>query len=372
MKVSPMSQAKVERSVTVNNDMSWHLHFAGRLVEISANNVLKELPLHINKLKDLQDIVHCVERAHVCPGNPQTDFVEVVSKRGGATTGKNGRTVAFVDCVGEVTDVVRTTECKLLCTPKSAVSIRCKSCRQYRAQLHANKSRDQQAVSSGRIAHDSHCNFRYLSQSGSMQRFKSLQKQRKMLNTKISRLEEERKACEVIENDGVKLTEEDGADIQAVLKDKSIKVEKHFAKDSLQYILWEQQVKYNHLTNKRQMRWHPLIIRFALSLRYASSAAYRTVASTGLLSLPSERTLHDYTHWCSVQNGVILPFIQKAKRVMAQQGFQKVDYQFASIMDELKIKSGLVYRKHTRELSFISANIYYHQNITSHNTPLTH
>ena len=63
-----MSQAKVERSVTVNNDMSWHLHFAGRLVEISANNVLKELPLHINKLKDLQDIVHCVERAHVYPG----------------------------------------------------------------------------------------------------------------------------------------------------------------------------------------------------------------------------------------------------------------------------------------------------------------
>ena len=111
--------------------MSWHVHIAGRLVEISANNVLKELPWHINKLKDLHDIVHCVEGAHVCPGNPQTDFVEVVSKRGGATTGKNGRTVAFVDCVGEVTDVdgqvygqtVRTTECELLCTPKSACSI---------------------------------------------------------------------------------------------------------------------------------------------------------------------------------------------------------------------------------------------------------
>ena len=100
MKVSPMSQAKVERSVTVNNDMSWHVLVAGRLVEISANNVLKEFPCHINKLKDLHDIVHCVERSHVCPGNPQTDLVEVVSKRGGATTGKNGRTVAFVDCVG--------------------------------------------------------------------------------------------------------------------------------------------------------------------------------------------------------------------------------------------------------------------------------
>ena len=35
---------------------------------------------------------------------------------------------------------------------------------------------------------------------------------------------------------------------------------------------------------------------------------------------------------------------------MTQQGFQKVDYQFALIMNELKIKSGLVYRKHTGEL----------------------
>ena len=98
------------------------------------------------------------------------------------------------------------------------------------------------------------------------------------------------------------------------------------------------------------MRWHPLIIRFALSLKYASSAAYRTVTRSGLLSLPSERTLCDYTHWCSVQNGVMFPFIHKAKRVMAQQGFQKVDYQFALVMDELKIKSGLVFRKHTGEL----------------------
>ena len=180
-----MSQAKVERSVTVNNDMSWHVHVAGRLVEISAN-VLKEFPCH---MKDLHDIVHCVERSHVCPGSPQTDFVEVVSKRGGATTGKNGRTVAFVDCVGEVIDVDgqvygQTTKCELLCTPKSAVSTRCKSCRQYRAQLRATKSHDQQVVSSGQTAHDTHCNFRYLSESESMQRFKSLQKQRKMLNTK--------------------------------------------------------------------------------------------------------------------------------------------------------------------------------------------
>ena len=31
VKVAPMSQAKVERSITVNTDMSWHVHIAGKL-----------------------------------------------------------------------------------------------------------------------------------------------------------------------------------------------------------------------------------------------------------------------------------------------------------------------------------------------------
>ena len=57
-----------------------------------------------------------------------------------------------------------------------------------------------------------------------------------------------------------------------------------------------------------------------------------------------------YCSWCSVQNGFLFPFIDKAKRVMAQKGLGNVDNTFALIMDEMKIKSGLVYRKHSGEL----------------------
>jgi len=42
-----------------------------------------------------------------------------------------------------------------------------------------------------------------------------------------------------------------------------------------------------------------------------------------------------------VQNGVHFQFFQKAKQVMDQEGFEKVGNQFALIMDEMKIKSGL-------------------------------
>ena len=63
-------------------------------------------------------------------------------------------------------------------------------------------------------------------------------------------------------------------------------------------ILWNEQLKYNSLKDKRQMRWDPLLIRFALSIKYASSAAYQQATKLGFLALPSERTLRDYTHWC--------------------------------------------------------------------------
>ena len=111
---------------------------------------------------------------------------------------------------------------------------------------------------------------------------------------KVKKLQ--KKANRTIEREGGRLTEEDGADMQTVMADNSNTVDDEFAKDSFQHILLEQQKKYNTLKDKRQMRCHPLIIRFALSLRYASSTAYRTVTSSGLLSLLSEHTLRDYTH----------------------------------------------------------------------------
>ena len=148
--------------------------------------------------------------------------------------------------------------------------------------------------SSGRTAHDSHCNYRYLSESEKVERLQSLQKQKIVLKDKVKKLQ--KKANRTIEREGGRLTEEDGADMQTVMADNSNTVDDEFAKDSFQHILLEQQKKYNTLKDKRQMRWHPLIIRFALSLRYASSTAYRTVTSSGLLSLLSEHTLRDYTH----------------------------------------------------------------------------
>ena len=98
------------------------------------------------------------------------------------------------------------------------------------------------------------------------------------------------------------------------------------------------------------MRWHPLVIRFALSLYYSSRVAYRTATSSGFLSLPSERTLRDYTHWCSAHSGVQFEYIEQAKKVMSQEGVSEDERQFTLLFDEMKVKSGLVFRKSTGRL----------------------
>lgn len=83
------------------------------------------------------------------------------------------------------------------------------------------------------------------------------------------------------------------------------------------------------------------MIRFALNLKYLSTSAYRAARLSGVINLPSERTLADYTHWSSPHGGVQLEFIEEFTRLLP---FGQ--HHCALAMDEMKIKSGLVYNKH--------------------------
>ena len=208
-------------------------------------------------------------------------------------------------------------------------------------------SRDQPSTSN-RTAHDSHTNYRYLSKEETIQRANNIQKQKRKLLVNCRILEA--KVQDLIDRDGIILSETDTIDVGTVFDDASSQVMADFPEDSFQRILWEQQKQYNSLRDKRQMRWHPIIVRFALSLRYASTSAYRAVTKCGFLSLPSERTLRDYTHWCSVHNGIQVPFIQQMKKELDRQGIVGTKRVLCLLMDEMKIKSGLVFSKSTGEL----------------------
>lgn len=82
--------------------------------------------------------------------------------------------------------------------------------------------------------------------------------------------------------------------------------------------------------------------RFALNLKYLSSSAYRAVRQSGVINLPSERTLVDYTHWSSPHSGVQLEFIEKFLTMLNDHAPSGHNHCTLS-MDEMKIKSGLVF-----------------------------
>lgn len=77
-----------------------------------------------------------------------------------------------------------------------------------------------------------------------------------------------------IEEEGIELMEEDIDDLSEVFAQADKETTK-LTREHFQRVFWEQQREYNKLGNKRRIRWHPLMIRFALNLRYLSSSAYQ-------------------------------------------------------------------------------------------------
>ena len=113
--------------------------------------------------------------------------------------------------------------------------------------------------------------------------------------------------------EGVTLQDDDVDDMLSISKDISPIVDKHFPTDSPQNIFWKQQIDFNSLKEKKQMKWHPFTLRFALNLKYLSTSAYRALNKSGIIHLPSERTLRDYTHWTKPHSGVSIEFIEELK-----------------------------------------------------------
>ena len=54
---------------------------------------------------------------------------------------------------------------------------------------------------------------------------------------------------------------------------------------------------------KMGIRWHPLFIRWCLNIMLISGKAYEVMRESGLICLPSRRTLRDYTHWHKIKHG---------------------------------------------------------------------
>ena len=140
--------------------------------------------------------------------------------------------------------------------------------------------------------------------------------------------------------------EKNGIQVQDSLSDvllRTMKEQNHFIEDqfpagSFRRLFWDQQFQAARTKDTRQMRWHPCMVRWCLNLKLLSSAAYHSLRSSGFLTLPSERTLRDYTHFIKSQAGFssdLDQFVADEARIDQLPEWKR---HVVVVLDEMKIK----------------------------------
>ena len=110
---------------------------------------------------------------------------------------------------------------------------------------------------------------------------------------------------------------------------------------------WQEQMKLLQ-SSKMGRRYHPQVIRFALSIHSKSPSAYRELRDSGALVLPSERVLRDYKNYFKPKAGINKENVESLCGKTSS--FSPVQRYVAVVMDEMKVQSNLVFDKVSGDL----------------------
>ena len=279
-------------SLTVKADLSWSLYVNGQEVLPSNCTALVSFPSVLDHTS-LSKLLTMLDKLQVCPGHPDTHFVRMLRAKKGKVISPDGKVVCFVHSTpvefnGEVyQETLRLTECELLSS-----FTKCSVCKSYRGTLRSMYHRwsNKLQVSSDS---SSYTNERYLNTPEKKMKMCRLKKKARTAVQVISKLRE--KVSYLTRNHGEVLDKNMETDLLAIMRENAEKVKSTYAEGTFARLFWDEQFKAASLNDKRQIRWHPVIIKWCLNLKLLSSSAYHAMRSSGFMTLPSERTLRDYT-----------------------------------------------------------------------------
>ena len=221
----------------------------------------------------------------------------------------------------------------------------CYCCRSTLYALVA-KEKGHRSSSSSRIC-SSHVNNRYLSTQQLMHRMTAVRKTNKALHMKIKNLKE--KLAKAVENESVVLDEATSSDLHQIMMEEEAQSTESSSPESFRHLFWEQQ-KEALKSKVNGRRWHPLMIRWCLYLRHQSSKAYETLHNSGVIQLPSQRTLRDYSHCVKVHGGYSTEEDCQLMRAVGMATCPEWHKLVVLLIDEIHIKESLVFDKHSGKM----------------------
>ncbi|KAK3924773.1 DNA transposase [Frankliniella fusca] len=153
-------------------------------------------------------------------------------------------------------------------------------------------------------------------------------KQIAYLKSRISKL---------IEDEGVNIDADTSESFSKILMDNPNLTE-------VQRMFLTEQWAYCNKSDGRAHRWHPTMIRFALSIYMGNPGSYERMRDLGVLRLPHSRTLFNYTHSVKAKGGINEELVNLVQEKV--QSFEEPCKQYHVLLcDGMHVSQNLVFRE---------------------------
>ena len=225
----------------------------------------------------------------------------------------------------------------------------CMNCYKYKRNVlnsAALKLSNHVEISPGRSSADSHTNYRYCNTPEKEARMTDLHNKVCQQTKEMKQLKD--KIDQHISYVGVRTDDQLGNDLKDIMTKHSDSVLAHLEDDSFQAIFWKQQLEAVKCPKKQGVRWHPLIVKWCLYLHHLSNGAYETLRNSGVIQLPSTRTLRDYKHFSPARVGFSVHSDRQLLNLMTVKG--NLAKYCVILIDEMYVKEGLTFDKATGAL----------------------
>ena len=253
---SPPFTLTVTHTLTVLPDLSWKLFVHGKEVKECAS--LQTIPCHLS-LASLQALLALIDRLNVCVGHPDDKMIDLIN-----CLHKGLLAASYLDESGPVlhdgvlhAKTVRTFACQLL-----VYGNRCPVCTKHRATLRSMLSRQKKSSNTTASPTSSHTNNRHMHTPQLKQKMKRL---REKLSASVRAAKRLRAQIDKLNENAVPVDEDLSNDLITIMKESTEIVRHDCPEDTFRRIFWEQQMAALSKKDKRQIRWHPLMIRYLKS-----------------------------------------------------------------------------------------------------------